>query len=164
MLGFTLINRARMDSAEKMLKKSIEIYPENFSAYSNLGLVYFNNKEFKKATDAFALSTRFKENMTESWYYSALAYLNLNDYQNAIKQLEMAVKHNAGIPEVYYYLGKAYDATNNPQKAVDNYQIAVSINPNFVQAWGDMANTFNKLGKKEEANYCMNKFSSLGGH
>ncbi|MDP1726096.1 MAG: tetratricopeptide repeat protein [Bacteroidota bacterium] len=163
MLGFTLINRGRLDSAEKMLKKSIEIYPENFSAYSNLGLVYFNNKEFKKATEAFAHSTTYKENMTESWYYSALAYLNLGDYPNAIKQLEMAVKHNASIPEVYYYLGKAYDAVNNPQKAVDNYQIAVSINPNMVQAWGDMAATFNKLGKKEEANFCMGKYTALGG-
>lgn len=163
MLGFSLINRSSWDSAEMAIRKSIEIYPENFSAYSNLGLVYFNRKEFKKATQAFDSSTTYKENMVESWYYSALSYLNLNDYNNAIKQLEMAVKHNASIPEVYYYLAKSYDATGNTQKAADNYQLALSINPNFVQAWGDLAAVFTKLGKQDFANQCLEKYHALGG-
>lgn len=163
MLGFSLINRGRLDSAELMLKKSIEIYPENFTAYSNLGLVYFNRKDFKKATEVFKKSTDLKENVTESWYYSALAYLNLGDYQNAIKQLEMAVKHNASIPEVYYYLAKSYAATGSYQKAADNYQIALGMNQNFVQAWAELADVFNKLNQPSYAQQCIERYRALGG-
>lgn len=154
-----------MDSAEITLKKAIEIYPENFTAYSNLGLVYFNQKEFAKATEAFGKSTKYKENVTESWYYSALAYLNLNDYGNAIKQLEMAKKHNASIPEVYYYLAKAYNLTGNLQKAAENYQIVVyKLNPNMREAWGELAEVFSKLNQPEYAKQCMDNYRALGGN
>lgn len=163
MLGFSLLNRGRLDSAELMLKKAIDIYPENFIGYSNLGLVYFNKKDFKKATEVLAKSTDYKENITESYYYSALAYLNMSDYQNAIKQLEMAVKHNASIPEVYYYLAKSYDITGNLQKAADNYQLALQLNQNNLQAWGELANVFTKMGRPEYAKQCMERYSALGG-
>jgi tetratricopeptide (TPR) repeat protein len=164
MLGFALLNKpTRLDSAEKMLLKSIEIYPENFTAYSNLGLVYFNKKEFQKAADTFKKSTDLKENVVESWYYAALAYLNMNDYTNGINCLEMAKKHSSTIPEVYYYLGKAYMATNNLDKASENYQYALGINQNFVQAWGELAQVFQKQGNNAAAQECMNRYRALGG-
>lgn len=164
MLGFSLINKGRLDSAETMLKKAIEIYPENFTAWNNLGLVFFNKKNFNKAIESFNNSTKFKENITESWYYCALAYLNLGDYPNAIKQLEMAVKHNASIPEVYYYLGKSYYATGNLQKASDNYQLALGLNQNMAQAWGELAEVFNKLNQPEYAKQCIDRYRALGGN
>ncbi len=163
MLGFSLINTASLDSAEMALKKAIEIYPENFTAYSNLGLVYFNKKEFQKAAATFKMSTDLKENVVESWYYAALAYLNLNDYTNGIRCLEMAKKHNTSIPEVFYYLGKAYAATNNLNLASENYQYALGMNPNFVQAWGELAQVFQKLGNNAAAQECINRYKALGG-
>jgi tetratricopeptide (TPR) repeat protein len=164
MLGFALLNKpTRLDSAEKMLLKSIEIYPENFTAYSNLGLVYFNKKEFQKAAETFKKSTDLKENVVESWYYAALAYLNMNDYTNGINCLEMAKKHSSTIPEVYYYLAKAYMATNNLDKASENYQYALGINQNFVQAWGELAQVFQKQGNNAAAEECMKRYRALGG-
>jgi tetratricopeptide (TPR) repeat protein len=146
-----------------MLLKSIEIYPENFTAYSNLGLVYFNKKEFQKAAETFKKSTDLKENVVESWYYAALAYLNMNDYTNGINCLEMAKKHSSTIPEVYYYLAKAYMATNNLDKASENYQYALGINQNFVQAWGELAQVFQKQGNNAAAEECMKRYRALGG-
>ena len=164
MLGFSLINTAQMDSAELTLKKAIEIYPENFTAYSNLGLVYFNRKEFQKAAETFKKSTDLKENVVESWYYAALAYLNLNDYTNGIKCLEMAKKHNTSIPEVFYYLGKAYAATNNLNLASENYQYALGMNPNFLQAWAELAQVFQKQGNNSAAEECIKRYRALGGN
>lgn len=164
MLGFSLINTGSFDSAEIMLKKAIAIYPENFTAHGNLGLVYFNKKEFLKATESFNTSTKYKENVSESWYYSALAYLNLNDYNNAIKNLEMAKRHNISIPEAYYYLAKAYNVTGNLQKASDNYQLALGINQNMKEAWGELADVFNKLNQPEYAKQCMERYRALGGN
>ncbi len=163
MLGFSLINSSQMDSAEKTLLKAIEIYPENFTAYSNLGLVYFNRKEFQKATETFKKSTDLKENVVESWYYAALAYLNLNDYTNGIRCLEMAKKHNTSIPEVFYYLGKAYAATSNLNLAAENYQYALGMNPNFLQAWGELAQVFQKQGNNAAAEECIKRYRALGG-
>jgi tetratricopeptide (TPR) repeat protein len=163
MLGFAYMTAGQFDTAETMLKKSIAIYPENYSSYTNLGLIYFNKKDFNKAIEYFSIATKYKENLDESWYYSALAYLNLEDYSNAIKNLSIAAKHNTSIPDVYFYLGKAYDATGKLDKAASNYELCLGINQNFAQAWAELASVYGKLGRQQDAEYCMNKYRSLGG-
>jgi hypothetical protein len=33
----------------------------------------------------------------------------------------------------------------------------------MVQAWGELANVFSKMGNKEYANQCMERYRALGG-
>ncbi len=161
MYGFALMLGNRFDEAKKALDKSIELYPENYSAYTNMGLMYFNQKLYQKCIEICANATKLKENVTEAYYYAALAYLNLNDYNGAIERLETALKFNGQSPEIFYYLAKSYEAVNNDSKAVTNYEYCLGMNPNFKQAWGDLANQYKKQGNTQGYEYCIQKYSTL---
>jgi tetratricopeptide (TPR) repeat protein len=152
-----------LDSAEINLKKAIEIYPENYSAFSSLGLVYFNRKEYQKAIDTFKKATDYKENVAESWYYSGMSYMNLGDYNAAVKQLEMASKHGRSIPEISFALAQAYEMIGSLQKSSDAYQVALSINPNYKDAWYNLAGVFTKMSRPQYAEECMKRYRALGG-
>ncbi len=162
MYGFALMLNNKFDLAEKAFDKSIEIFPENYSAYANKGLLYFNLKEYQKCIDACFKATTYKNNITEAYYYAAMAYLNMNNYNGAIERLETALKFNGQSPEVFYYLGKSYEAVKNTTKAISNFEYCLGMNPKFKQAWGDLANQYRALGKsQQEIDYCMQQYNSL---
>lgn len=161
MYGFALMLGNRFDEADKAFDKSIELYPENYSAYTNKGLMYFNQKQYQKCIETCNKATKLKENVTEAYYYAALAHLNLNDYYGAIERLETSLKFNGQSPEVFYYLGKSYEALKDASKAATYYEYCLGVKPDFKQAWGDLANQYNALGKSKEAEYCLQKFNSL---
>ncbi len=161
MYGFALMLNNQFDLAEKAFDKSIEIFPENYTAYANKGLLYFNLKQYQKCIDACVKATTYKNNITEAYYYSALAYLNMNDYNGAIDRLETALKYNGQSPEIFYYLGKSYEMVKNNTKAASNYEYCLGMNPNFKQAWFDLANQYKILGKNDGYDFCMQKFNAL---
>ncbi len=163
MYGFALMGTNSFDSANVEFDKSIKLYPENYSAYSNKALIAFNKKDFQNCIKIGEQAILLKENLTEAYYYVALAKLNLNDTYGAIATLEKSIKNGGQIPEIYYYLGKAYDAINNTNKAVEAYENCLGVNQNFVQAWGDLSNGYNKLGRSQEAQYALQKYQQLGG-
>ncbi len=160
MYGFALMLTNQFDAADKEFDQAIALFPENYSAYSNKALLYFNKKEYQKCIDASIKATTYKNNTTEAYYYSALAYLNMNNYNGAIERLETALKFNGQTPEIYYYLGKSYEAVNNATQAASNYEYCLGMNPNFKQAWADLANQYKILGKMDGYEYCMQKFNS----
>lgn len=163
MLGFAYLNAGRFDEAEQSLSKAIEIYPENFSAYSNKALLYFSKRDFARCIAYADTAVKFKENTTEAYYYAALSYLNQNQAYPAIDRLEKALQHGGQIPEFYYYLGKAYDMINNAEKSAAAYEACLSVNRNFVQAWGDLANAYSKLGMTQQAEQAMQQYRQMGG-
>ena len=162
MYGFALMLGGRFAEADKAFDQSLILYPENYSAYTNKGLMYFNQKEYQKCIDACAKATKLKENITEAYYYAAMAYLNMNNYDGAIDRLETALKFNGQSPEVFYYLGKSYEAVKNTTKAISNFEYCLGMNPKFKQAWGDLANQYRALGKsQQEIDYCMQQYNAL---
>lgn len=163
MLGQTYLNKLSLDTAEKYFDKAIEIYPENFSAWSNKGMVYLNRKQYDKAIELFKKATTFKRNLTESYYYESVCYFQKNDYASAITPLEAALKNNGQIPEVYYNLGIAYLNTGNYNKAEEALSGALTLNPKMGNAYYALAQTYQKLNKQAESNYCMQKYRELGG-
>ena len=163
MYGFALMGANSFDSATMEFDKAIELYPENYSAYSNKALMAFNKKDFQGCIKIGEQAIKLKENLTEAYYYVALAKLNLNDTYGAIATLEKSIKNGGQIPEIYYYLGKAYETTNNTSKAAESFEYCLGMNQNFVQAWADLANVYNKLGRTQEAQGAMQRYQQLGG-
>jgi len=163
MYGFALMGANSLDSANMEFDKSIALYPENYSAYSNKTLLAFNKKDFQNCIKIGEQAIKLKENLTEAYYYVALAKLNLNDTYGAIATLEKSIKNGGQIPEIYYYLGKAYETTNNTSKAAESFEYCLGLNQNFVQAWADLANAYNKLGRTQEAQGAMQRYQQLGG-
>lgn len=165
MLGEAYTNKGSADTALQMLQKSIELSPENYAAYNQLGLVYMNVlKDYGKAIKAFEKSTEIKFNFAEGYYYAASCYMIMQDYNKAITLLEQAIKRGgSSIPEVYYNLGASYLTVGMNKKAEENFINCLTLSPNLTMGYRALAEAFQKQGKTNEARQCMQKYRELGG-
>jgi tetratricopeptide (TPR) repeat protein len=165
MLGNSYMNKGSADSAILYLRQAIEVSPENYTAYNDLGLVYMNlKKDNANAINCFEKATELKFNFAEGYYYEASCYMMQQDFNHAIALYEKAIKRGgSGIPELYYNLGICYLNTGLNKKAEDNFINCLSLNSNFAQGYRALAEAFNKQGKTNEAQQCMQRYQQLGG-
>ncbi len=165
MLGLTFMAMRNATEATRSLNKAIDIYPENYMAWSALGLVEINlNKNPDKAIEYFRKANEYKFNYTDAYYYTAMAYYQKKDFSEGIKYLEMAVKRGGGsVADVYYNLGLGYFNTGSYKKAEDNMILALTLEPNNAMSYRLLAEVFSKQGKNAEAEECMRRYAALGG-
>lgn len=165
MLGEAYMSKGSADTSLKMLQRSIEIAPDNYSAYNDIGQVYANlKKDNANAIKNFEKSTALKFNFAEAYYYEAGIYMAQQDYNHAIALMENAIKRGgSGIPELYYNLGICYLYSGMNKKAEENFINCLTLSPNFAMGYRALAEVFTKEGKTSEAQQCMAKFQQLGG-
>lgn len=165
MKGMALYSAQRVDEAIEATNQSIKIFPENYAAYSNLGLFYANGKkDVEKALALLNQSLSYKINYTDAYYYAASIELNRGNNNEAITYLENAISRGGnGVPQMYYNLGLAYYNVGGYGKAEENLTYCVTLDAKNAMAYRLLVEVFTKQGKKQEAQYCMQKYQELGG-
>lgn len=112
--------------------------PKNFSAYQNLGFIYFQQKDYKKAVDYWTQAVRIKDD-ARFQKFLGFSYYNLGDFQNAIEHYKRSIaletqkdaktQDTDSLDETYYDLGVAYNDNAAFDDAADAFGNAFKINP-----------------------------------
>ena len=137
-----LFKMQRYDEAADKYQNIIDKYPESLYAWSNLGVVRFQQGKLPEALKA--LQQAVKLSPTDAFSYSNLGivYYQLNQYENAIDALFRAKALDPNDAKTYNYLGCARIAKKGWQGSVRKKRIlrkAISIDPNFGDAHFNLA-------------------------
>lgn len=164
MKGMVLFTASKFDSAIIALNESIRIFPENYVAIDDLGQVYNQMDQFDKALEYFKKSTALKFNYTDGYFHAAGLEYTRGNFGGAITNFENALKRGGNsVPQIYYYLGLSYMNNNSLKKAEENLIMAVSLDGKNAMGFRALAEVFNKEGKTNEAQQCMQKYQELSG-
>jgi tetratricopeptide (TPR) repeat protein len=165
MKGMALFAAQRADEAIEAYNKAIEIFPENYMAYADLGLVYANAKnDLDKGLANFKKANELKYNFTDAYFYSAKTEYARNNIAGGIKYLENSIKRGGnGVPQIYYELGLGYYNLGSFAKAEENLKMCLTLDPNNATGYRLLAEVFKKENKNQEAQFCMQKYQELGG-
>jgi tetratricopeptide (TPR) repeat protein len=165
MKGTVLFTAQQPDSAMIAFNKAIEIFPENYMAYTGLGLVYVQAKgDLDKGLACFKKANELKYNYTDAYFYAAKTEFARNNTSAGIRYLENSVKRGGnGVPQIYYELGMAYYNTGSYTKSLDNLQLCLTIDPNNKEAYRLLSAVFTKQNKPQQAQACMRRYYELGG-
>lgn len=137
-LAKNYMDQNKYAEAVTALTRVVEEDPKNFSAYQNLGLIYYQQKDFKKAVSYWEQALRLQK---EPQIYKVLgsSYYNLGDFNNAILnykkfvQLETSKDLKEQNPEslgdTYYNLGVAYNDNALYDDAAEAFEQAYKVNP-----------------------------------
>lgn len=161
MLGNAYMSMQQPDSAKAAFNRAIEIYPENYMAYNDIGLIYANMLgDAKTAITYFDKAISIKVNYADGYYYASAILLGQRDFYGAISYLERGIKNGGKtVPEFYYNLAYAYLNTNNYKKAEEQVLLCLSLNRGFGQAYQLYAQILNAQGRQNEAKQLMQQFS-----
>lgn len=174
-------SKLHLDKAISNYAHGLDLYPQHYTAWFNLGNIYVVYEDFFSALDAYekAIANNPKM-MIARMNYGIIAAEKLGNFDDAIKQYEEIIKtkrHLISIPFVYsnrksykvnrgiayYNMGIAYrqkslyvhndDALRYEylKKAIDAYKEAVKILQTDYDATYNLALTYQLIGNDNEA-------------
>ncbi len=115
---------AKYDSAILISSKAVALDSSNFPNLLNLGIGYFNIKQFKKAVGILEKAVQLSPESDELRYYLGQTYANIDQRADAINQLEKCanlhgifkLKALKFLTAYYYQLGLTKECIRTAQK------------------------------------------------
>jgi Flp pilus assembly protein TadD len=134
-----LFKNQRYDDSAAKYQSIIDKYPESLYAWSNLGVVRFQQGKFNEALKA--LQQAVKLSPTDAFSYSNLGivYYQLNQYESAIDALNSAKALDPNDAKTHNYLGCAESQKGWQEEAEKEFRKAIEIDPNFGDAHFNLA-------------------------
>jgi len=115
----------KFKDAERHLAEAYKGAPSSAEINFLLGYLYFQEKDYEKATDYLGTATKLNPHDGQALTLMGRAYLERKDYPAAQSVLERAVARDAGGGLPHNLLADAYLHQKNYDKARDEAQVAI---------------------------------------
>lgn len=115
-----------------------------------LGIQYYVNKEYEKATELFSKVYNKNPN-TYIYYYYYQALIYLEDYKELEKVVKKQIKTTPNSQRFKVDLGYVYERSNNHAQAIKEYEAAIRNLPANTHVIKELYNAFLAKGLREYA-------------
>jgi len=130
---------------------AVEVTPNNWLAYNNLGAEYDDLGRYQDAIESFKQAIRIKPDYAEAHNNLGFAYGKLGRWQDAVEAHKRAIRINPDLAKAHCNLGNAYGNLGRYQESIEAYKQAIRINPGFAEAHYNLGGTYGKLGRYQDA-------------
>lgn len=86
-IAFQLEKAGNYEQAKEYYQKAIDLDPNKYEAYTNLGLIYVREGEYEKAMKCHQKTIELLPDDWRGYYNLGVAYSNTGDKENALKQV-----------------------------------------------------------------------------
>lgn len=149
-LGRTYLELENEKSAIVQFEKAISILPKNTWTYE-LGLIYFNQNDFKNSLRCFDLACNAGYNKTNDFYENyGFAQLYAGESENGIKTLTTLLERKPNNRELLNNIANALYETKKFNEALAYFTKLLELNPKDASSLFMAGMTFQKLGQKEK--------------
>ena len=131
------MDEKKYPQAVTVLNEIVQEDPKNFSAFQNLGVIYFQERDYKKAVENWSRAVRLNQD-PQIYKFLGFSYYNLGDFNNAIANYNQSIKLETALDpknqdtnsldETYYDLGVAYLDNASYDEAAEAFGNAFKVN------------------------------------
>ncbi len=132
--GIFMANLGLVDQAIFQYQKAVETDESNYSAYNNLGLIYYHQQDYQRAEQAFLQAINIKSNFAPVNYNLAMLYFKTERYDQALESYKKTLRINPAYRLANYHLGLIYEQKADLARAKKHYQRELQISPNLPEA------------------------------
>ncbi len=115
------------DKAAETLNKLIQIDPESFVGYYNLGVLYYGNESYEDSKEAFEKAYRLNKNSFALTYNLGCSYYQLQNYKKAAEFFAKAYKFYPDEAKTYFNLALSYEKLNNAKESKKYFELYEKI-------------------------------------
>jgi len=130
---------------------AVEVTPNNWLAYNNLGDEYGKLGRYQDAIESFKQAIRIKPDYAETHNNLGFAYGKLGRWQDAVEAYKQAIRIKPDYADAHYNLGFAYGNLGRYQESIEAYKRAIRIKPDYADAYYNLGGTYGKLGRYQDA-------------
>ncbi len=132
------MDQKRYSEAVVELKNVVEVNKKNYEAFENLGVAYFQLKDYKDAAHYWEKAAGLQKD-AQTYKFLGFSYYNLGDFTDAIASYKKSIEMESGKPaadqntqslgDTYFNLAVAYNDNALYDEAADAFQNAFKVNP-----------------------------------
>jgi tetratricopeptide (TPR) repeat protein len=146
------IEKKNYSQAIALLREIVETDPKDFVSWSDLGMLYFIDKNFDDAEKSYVSATVAKPSYFPATLSLGRVQLAKRSYESAIQSLESALKLDPKSAAANYFLGEAQLQMKKGSKAVVFFNEALKLDPiGMAEAHLRLAALYNGAGYKDRA-------------
>ncbi len=155
------LNKQNNLKAIPLLKKVIELNPNDAESKYQLGSIYFAQENYESANECFNEAIQLNPENSDYHFAVGIAYEQKELFDEAVTSLQKAAELNPQNPEVFYRLGIIFDFQEKYKEAVEFFQKAIDLNPKNTDYHQSLGFTYESMDKHKEAVNCYKKVFSL---
>ncbi len=138
-LGVIAYQNKQYALAEQLMCHSVRINPSNAFYFSNLGMVYRDQKKLIDAIRCQRSAIALKPDYPEALLNLGAALIDHGKFKEGAENCRKALALRPAYVEAYDNLGTALKLQNNYPAAILAYQQAQALNPSYVAAYSNLA-------------------------
>ena len=119
--------------SETLWTKAIAVEP-SFIACNNLGLIFSDRHEYKRAVEEYRMALRMNPEFELAHNNLGAALLELAEWEAAAVEFETALKLKPALASAHFGLGYARMKQGRMDDAIAQFQTALSLNPGWERA------------------------------
>lgn len=139
------------DSIIEPYKQAIRIKPDLAEAHYNLGILYGQLGDWRKAIESYKQAICIKPDFAVAHYGLGASYYKLGDYKKAIESFKEAIRLNPDFARAHYNLGCTYGELGDYKKAVESFKQAIRLNSDYAEAHYHLGLTYFNIGDRDNA-------------
>ena len=118
------------NNAEILLRKAVEVDPQNFDAHFDLGKLYTRSKDHPKAIKAYQKAVGLNPRSAKTAFNLGFVFAMTEEYANAENQFHRAVELSPPfLDKVIFNLAMVQQKQGKEQECIKNLKKALVINP-----------------------------------
>ena len=146
------IDTKNFTQAIATLRSVVEADPKDYPAWTDLGMVYFIQKDLEAAENSYNSAIQAKPDHVAALVSLGRVRLARKNNEGAIESLEAALKTDPKSATANYFLGEAYLALKKGSKAVGYLNEALKLDPiGMADAHLRLGALYNVAGYKDRA-------------
>ena len=161
-LADTYQKQGKNDEAIKAYQQAGGFFPTSDTPHSALGLIYFNQKDFKDAEKEYSKAAALAPNTASNLYSLGQTYIAEGRYADAeieFKRVKQLTAPND--PSGFYALGQAYRKMGRYDDAAAQLTQAVALDKSYADAYLELGKTYTDMKKTGKANEQVSILSNL---
>ncbi len=149
--AFVCSQKGELDEAIRCYQKAVEIKPDDYAAWGNMGIVHSWKGELNEAIQCYKRVMDIKPDDYKAWQNMGNAYRQKDELDEAIRCYQKAVEIKPDGYEAWFNMSIAYSEKGELDEAIRCYQAAIDIRPELPFAWSNLGVTYLRMGKSAEA-------------
>lgn len=142
-----------------LLEKAVEMDPDDYIAWSDLGRAAYLERRYERAAEAFARVVESNP-APDAYFDLALAQQSLEQFDEAVENYQRYLAHHPESFEAHYYLGLIYRLRSDDKKALEHWLEAERHQPDDPDLARELGSLYLEMGNRAEAEKRLNQLEA----
>jgi superkiller protein 3 len=161
-LGDLYLALGRLDDAESVQRRILEIQPENSQVFLALALIHDKRGDLRSAVEAIRTAVQMNPNHFPAYRQAGRLYYRAGLFAEAAEAFEKVLTYDENTTGVLYLLGMSRFSQRDWTAADKHFNELLLSSPDHADGWFAYARTNIKLHRLDEAEKALNTAKARG--